>query len=179
MLELGRTTFLSILSPLFAAAVFAAGGLSACFIEPAQPSTFRFQCSKSDECSDGETCADGLCQQPCGASLEACENGTVCINNFCSSICPLDQDVCPVPQECVAPPSPDDAEQESNVGICMVQCDDQDHPCGEGQLCFQGFCVTLCTSTDECGSGEECTEVGPGVSVCASAGAGGGGRGFP
>ena len=153
--------------------LLAAVGLSACFIESAQPTTFRFQCSKTDECLDGEVCSDGLCQQPCGAGQEACPSTTACINGFCSSLCPLDQDVCPAPQECV-PLSPDEDEES---GLCTILCDDQDHPCAEGQLCLVGLCATPCMSTEECGSGEACTEVAPGFSVCVPSGSGGGG--FP
>ncbi len=156
-----------------------AAALGACFIESAKPSTFRFTCSASDECSDGEVCADGLCQQPCGANMEACAGSTICINGFCSSLCPTNEDVCPAPQECVSltPEEADGGDDAGGSGICTVLCDDDEHPCDEGQLCVVGFCATLCMSADDCAAGEECLEVGPGLSVCTPSGGGGGG--FP
>lgn len=149
-------------------------GLGACFIESAQPSTFRFECSATDECNEGEVCSDGLCQQPCGAGEEACEGGTICLNNFCSSICPVDQDVCPAPQECVALSEPSEDDEGGGSGICTIPCDDADHPCNDGQLCLAGFCATTCVSVDECGSGESCSEVAAGLSVCVPGSSGGG-----
>ena len=41
-------------------------GGGACFIEPAPPASFRFECSSDSECEATERCAQGLCQQPCG-----------------------------------------------------------------------------------------------------------------
>lgn len=147
--------------------------LGACFIESAQPSTFRFQCSTSDECNEGEVCSSGLCQLPCGPGEAACENGTVCINGFCSNLCPVGQAVCPAPQECVPVAEPDD-DREVQPGICTILCDDADHPCPDGQLCLAGFCAAQCMSVDDCGSGENCTEVATGISVCIPSGSGGG-----
>lgn len=154
-------------------AVGLATGSGACFIESAQPSTFRFECSATDECGEGQVCADGLCQQPCGAGEEACESGTFCVNGFCSSVCPVDEDVCPSPQECVAL-SASGEEEGSNTGVCTILCDDADHPCGDGQLCVAGFCAQTCASVDDCGSGEACTEVAAGLSVCVPGSSGGG-----
>lgn len=152
-------------------------GMAGCFVEPAQPSTFRFKCSKTDECPEGEVCSDGLCQQPCGAELEACGNATACLNGFCSSICPLDQDVCPTPQECVTLPQSEDEDEPPTSGICTILCDDDEHPCAEGQFCFIGFCLTQCMTNAECASGEACTEMAPGLSICVPSWGGGGG--FP
>jgi hypothetical protein len=154
-----------------------AAGLGACFIESAQPSTFRFECSSTDECSEGEQCSDGLCQQPCGANLEACEGATLCVNGFCSSLCPTDQDVCPDPQQCVGLSDSEEEDTGGGSGICTILCDDADHPCADGQLCLAGFCATTCMTVDDCGSGEDCTEVAPGLSVCVPSSSGGGG--FP
>ena len=170
MSRFGRTLTLLAVSGLAAV-------LSGCFIESAQPSTFRFECDATDECTNGEVCSDGLCQQPCGAGQEACDNGTVCINGFCSSICPVSQDVCPAPQECVSLSGETGEEDQGGSGICTILCDDADHPCGEGQLCLAGFCATQCAGVEECGSGEDCTEVAPGLSVCVPSSSGGGG--FP
>lgn len=168
-----RRTLLLVVASLGAGFV---ANLGACFIESTQPGTFRFECSASDDCYEGEVCSDGLCQQPCGAGQEACENGTICLNGFCSSLCPVNQDVCPSPQECVALSDAEDEEADA-TGICTIACDDADHPCAEGQLCLAGLCATQCVSGDECGSGEACTELGPGLSVCVPSGGGGGG--FP
>lgn len=148
-------------------------GLGGCFIESAQPSTFRYQCDAADECNDGEVCSDGLCQQPCGAGLEACPGATLCLNGFCSSLCPTSEDVCPAPQECVSLSAEAEADEESS-GVCTILCDDADHPCAEGQLCLAGFCATSCTTADDCVSGESCTEVAPGLSVCTPSSSGGG-----
>ena len=167
MSRVGRTIVLLASSGLFA-------GSGACFIESAQPSTFRFECSATDECSEGEVCSDGLCQQPCGAGEEACADGTFCVNSFCSSICPVGQDVCPSPQECVSLSAPEEGEEPSGSGICTILCDDADHPCGEGQLCIAGFCAQTCAGVEDCGSGEECTEVAAGLSVCVPGGSSGG-----
>ncbi len=138
-------------------------GVASCFVESAQPTTFRFQCSSTDECNDGEVCSDGLCQQPCGAGQEACSGTTVCLNGFCSSLCPINEDVCPAPQECVSLSA---SEGASGSGVCTISCDDTDHPCGEGQLCVVGFCVSQCMTADDCASGEQCTEAAPGLMVC-------------
>jgi hypothetical protein len=148
-----------------------AAGLGACFIESAQPTTFRFECSTTDDCSEGQVCDSGLCQQPCGAGLEACDSGSFCVNGFCSSICPVDDDVCPSPQECV-PLSAD--EEEGGSGVCTILCDDTDHPCPDGQACLAGFCATVCTTVEDCGSGEDCTEIAPAFSVCVPSGSSGG-----
>jgi hypothetical protein len=152
-------------------------GLGACFVESAQPGTFRFDCSTTEDCNIGEVCSDGLCQTPCGASEEACPGATVCLNGFCSSLCPTNEDVCPSPQECVSlSPVMDEVEDEAEAGtgVCTVLCDDVDHPCAEGQLCLAGFCATTCESVEDCGSGEECLEVAPGLSVCAPSDSSGG-----
>lgn len=170
MFSSGRTALLLAFSGLVAGL---ATGSGACFIESAQPSTFRFDCSSTDECNEGEVCSDGLCQQPCGAGEEACADGTICLNNFCSSICPIAQDVCPEPQQCVALSEPEEGE-EPGSGICTIPCDDTDHPCADGQLCLAGFCATTCTDVSECGSGEDCTEVTAGLSVCVPGSSGGG-----
>ena len=146
-------------------------GLGACFIESAQPATFRFECSATDDCNDGEVCSDGLCQQACGAGEEACPSSMVCLNGFCSSLCPTNEDVCPAPQECV---SLSGDSSEDTTGVCTILCDDVDHPCGEGQFCVAGFCATACTTVDDCASGEDCTEVGPGLGVCTPSSSSGG-----
>lgn len=150
-------------------------GLGACFVESAQPSTFRFQCSATDECNDGEVCSDGLCQTPCGAGLEACAGATLCLNGYCSSLCPTNEDVCPAPQECVSLSGESEADSdEQSSGVCTILCDDAEHPCAEGQLCLAGFCATTCMSADDCVSAEACTEVAPGLSVCTPSSSGGG-----
>ena len=156
--------------------VFVAAALaSACFVESAKPTTFRYECSATADCNEPEVCSDGLCQQPCGPELEACASGTLCLNGFCSSLCPTDENVCPDPQQCVSLSA--DTEDDSGTGVCTVLCDDTDHPCADGQLCLVGFCATMCMTSDDCNSGEDCTEVGPGLSVCVSSSSGG--SGFP
>jgi hypothetical protein len=145
------------ISFLFAGFAFALG-LGACFIESPQPSTFRFSCEADDECGEGQVCDDGLCQQACGADEDAdCPDAApACINGHCSSVCPVDVDVCPDPQTCIAFEDPSSDEPPIS-GICAVPCDDQDHPCAEGQLCLVGVCLSPCTTDDECGNGESCT----------------------
>jgi hypothetical protein len=150
-------------------------GLGACFIESQQPNAFRYNCESDDQCNSLEVCADGLCQQPCGAGMEACSDTTTCLNGFCSSTCPLDDDVCPDPQQCVPAYESDDPEEEI-PGICTIPCDDTDNPCAEGQLCLPtGFCATLCPTGEECLSGESCIEVAEGLAVCIPSFSGGGG----
>jgi hypothetical protein len=142
----------------------AAAGLGACFIESPQPSTFRFACESADDCGQGDVCADGLCQQACGAADDAdCPDGApLCLNGYCSSVCPIDEEVCPSPQACLVFEDPE-AEEPATSGICAIACDDQDHPCAEGQLCLEGICLTTCMTDDECGNGESCLA---GINVC-------------
>lgn len=159
------------------ASVGAAVGAGACFIESAQPSTFRFECSASDECLSSEVCSDGLCQQPCGEGLESCINGTVCLNGFCSSVCPIGQDLCPSPQECVSLSAPTEGEadeDEPGSGICTVLCDDEERPCADGQACVFGFCLDECMTVADCGSSEECLPISADTMVCVPSGSGGG-----
>ena len=155
-------------APALLAALAAGVLLGACFIESATPSTFRFSCESDSDCEAGERCASGLCQLPCGGEgEEACpEEAPVCLNGYCSSICPSDQEVCPAPQECVALSSEPDSS-----GVCTVLCDEQDNPCPEEDVCFEGLCATVCMSDEDCGSGEICLE---GVFVCVPSDSGGG-----
>jgi hypothetical protein len=131
--------------------------MGACFIESPQPSTFRFACEADDDCGDTQVCADGLCQQACGAAddLECPNDAPLCFNGHCSSVCPVDEEVCPSPQTCITFEDPS-ADEPPTSGICGIPCDDQDHPCGEGSLCFEGACVATCMTDDECGEGESC-----------------------
>lgn len=151
-------------------------GFGACFIEPAQPATFRFECEVSDECEADQACANSLCQTPCGPGLEACTGGSFCVNGFCSNLCPLDQDVCPPPQECVSLGLPGDepGDEPPESGVCTVLCDPIERPCGEGQLCVAGFCADECETVADCGSAEACVSIGPDVGICVPAGSGGG-----
>lgn len=132
--------------------------LGACFIEPAAPATFRFQCSSDSECSDAEVCSNGLCQQPCGGDEDdPCpQDDPVCLNGYCSALCLTDDDVCSDPQDCVSLAAP--GEDPGSTGVCTIPCSDS-APCPDGQACledFGGLCVATCTDTSECGSGEEC-----------------------
>jgi hypothetical protein len=149
-------------------------GLGACFVESAQPATFRFDCSSVEDCNVGEVCSDGLCQTPCGVGEAACPGATLCLNGYCSSLCPTDNDVCPSPQECVSLSPVMDEVEAGGTGVCTILCDDVDHPCGDGQLCLAGFCATTCVSVEDCASGEECLEVAVGLSVCAPSNPSGG-----
>ena len=133
----------------------ALGGV-ACFIEPAPPASFRFECSSDSECEPTERCAQGLCQQPCGGETnQSCGQTGVCLNGYCSSTCSLADPQCSSPQTCTSLTPP--GVEPSDTGICMVPCDDQ-NPCAEGSLCYEdlGLCVAPCMTTDECGEGEEC-----------------------
>lgn len=131
--------------------------LGACFVEPATPSTFRFECSADADCEATEQCASGLCQQHCGgADDQPCgQSAPVCLNNYCASVCPTADDVCPLPQTCMSLSAP--GEDPGDSGVCVVPCD-ADNPCADGQLCFEelGLCVSTCMTVDDCGSGEEC-----------------------
>ena len=127
----------------------------ACFIEPAEPSVFRFECAADSECKDNEVCANGLCQQACGGpDDDPCNfmgDEPVCFNGYCSSVCPIvdgQEDVCPPPQSCFG---------VEDSGICTVLCED-DGDCPAGGVCFgdTGVCVSSCMETTDCGSGEEC-----------------------
>lgn len=150
----------------------AAAAVGACFIESPQPSTFRFACEVDEDCGDPlQTCTDGLCQQACGdADAPDCPEGApVCFNGHCSSVCPVAEDVCPDPQTCITFDEDPDDDELPESGICGVVCDDQDHPCVEGQVCIEGACLSTCTTDEECGQGETC--VAP---VCVPSGGGGG-----
>jgi len=172
MIELGTIGVTGVVRSALLLLGLSGLGLTACFVESAQPSTFRFECSAADECNTNEVCSDGLCQQPCGAGEEACSASTICLNGFCSSICPTNDDVCPSPQECVSLSASED--EPSASGVCTILCDDADHPCDDGQLCLAGFCAVLCATVDECGSGEDCTAVAEGLSVCTPSSSSGG-----
>lgn len=145
-------------------------GLGACFIESAEPSTFRFQCGSSSECEAGEVCASGLCQQPCGADDDdpCSQSAPVCLNGYCASVCPMSDDVCPPPQTCASLAAPGEDPGES--GVCTVPCS-ADNPCADGLFCVEdlGLCVQTCMATAECGSGEECFG-----GFCVPTGSGGG-----
>lgn len=130
-------------------------GMGACFIESAEPSTFRFQCGSSSECEPGEVCASGLCQQACGAldDVSCPQSAPVCLNGYCASVCPTSEDVCPPPQSCMSLTAPGEDPAES--GVCTVPCSDAD-PCADTMVCIEGFCVQTCMDASECGSGEDC-----------------------
>ncbi|PRQ01199.1 hypothetical protein [Enhygromyxa salina] len=134
-------------------------GAGGCFIEAAEPSTFRFQCGSSSECATDQVCASGLCQQPCGGEddLECPQSAPICLNEFCASVCPISEDVCPAPQSCVALTVPGDEPSES--GVCTIPCGDA-NPCADGMLCVEefGLCVQACATTDECGPAEACVQ---------------------
>lgn len=147
-------------------------GASACFIEPAQPSTFRFNCSADADCGEAESCVDGLCQQPCGSmnDQECNSSAPLCLNGYCSSVCPLSgDDVCPSPQMCMSLSA--DPEEPGESGVCTAPCSDAS-PCPDGQVCFEdyGLCVGTCMTVADCGSGEECLG---GFCVPSSSGGGG------
>lgn len=139
--------------------------LAACFIESPKPSTFRFTCESSDECADTEVCADGLCQQACGGETDpACpDSAPVCFNGYCSSVCPTDEDVCPAPQACLTFTDPESEELPAS-GVCAVACD-ADHPCPEGDVCFESICLATCMTDEDCSNGETCL-----ANVCIPAG---------
>ncbi|PRQ03859.1 hypothetical protein ENSA5_12280 [Enhygromyxa salina] len=145
-------------------------GASGCFIESAQPSTFRFQCSSDSECGVGEQCASGLCQQACGGEddAECSQEAPVCLNGYCSSVCPTTEDVCPAPQECMSLAVP--GEDPSDSGVCTIACSEQ-NPCPDGQVCFGdfGLCALVCATNEDCASGEECL-----ANVCVPSDSGGG-----
>jgi hypothetical protein len=130
---------------------------AACFIEPAPPSSFRFECSADVECDAGQTCSNGLCQQACGGeSDEPCgQEAPVCLNGYCSSVCVVADDQCTSPQTCMSLSFP--GEEPAETGVCVVPCSDA-APCPDGQLCYDdvGLCVATCMTTDECAAGEEC-----------------------
>ena len=153
-----------------AAALGAVLSAGACFIEPAAPSTFRFECSSDSECDADERCSSGLCQQPCGGQDDAdCgQEAPICLNGYCASICPVDDDVCPDPQECMSLAV--SGEDPGESGVCAVACSDA-NPCAEGELCYEelGLCVQTCMTAADCGSGEDCV-----VGLCVPTDAGGG-----
>lgn len=132
-------------------------GMGACFIEPAPPAGFRFECNSDVECDPTQRCASGLCQQACGAETdEPCApESPVCLNGYCSSACLLADAQCTSPQTCLSLTLPGDEPAES--GVCVVKCGDA-APCPDGQTCVDelGLCVTTCMTTQECASGEEC-----------------------
>ena len=137
-------------------------GLGACFVEPAEPATFRFECSADADCDSAEECNNGLCQQACGGAddVDCPTSAPLCLNGYCSSVCPLSEefdDVCPPPQTCTSLTLP--GEEPGDSGVCTVACDDETAPCPDGQVCFADFgvCVAVCMSADDCGSGEDCT----------------------
>lgn len=147
--------------------IAAAMGMGACFIEPAAPTAFRFECSSDVECDGTLRCANGLCQQPCGGETDEPCGQEVCLNGYCSSICSLADEQCSDPQTCVSLAFP--GEEPAEIGVCVVPCGD-DAPCPEGQLCYDqiGLCVATCMTTDECAAGEECL-----MGFCVPAGSGG------
>lgn len=133
-------------------------GFGACFIEPALPGNFRFDCVSNGDCQTGEVCADGLCQQPCGGEMdEECDNSNICINGYCSGLCQVSDDRCSRPQVCTLLVPPGEQTDEEIPGVCTVPCDG-DHPCGDGQICSEdlGICLTTCMSGADCGEHEDC-----------------------
>lgn len=165
MVELSRSVVVSVLG-----LGLALGGFVGCFIEAAQPSTFRFQCASDGECEDGQVCAEGLCQQPCGGEDDdPCANeAPICLNGYCASLCPLpaegsdDVDVCPQPQSCVELPESFSGFgfDTGSSGACLVACAD-DSGCVEGEVCDteSGLCFPDLGSTT---GGETDGETGDG-----------------
>lgn len=153
---LQRSFFLGFFG-LGMAAALGSLGMTACFIEPAAPGAFRFECSADVECDADQRCASGLCQQPCGGDedMDCPQEAPVCLNGYCSSVCLVAEPECSSPQTCLSFTFP--GEQPAENGVCAVACSDE-APCPAGQLCYDelGLCVTACTTTDECASGEEC-----------------------
>jgi hypothetical protein len=147
----------TLLQRSFLFGIAAAMGVGACFIEPAPPSGFRFECNSDVECDATQRCASGLCQQPCGAETdEPCApESPVCLNGYCSSACLLADDECTSPQTCLSLTFP--GEEPAESGVCVVKCGD-DAPCPDGQSCYAelGLCVATCMTTDDCSTGEEC-----------------------
>ena len=163
-----------------------------CFIEPAQPSTFRFDCSADSECDADQICAEGLCQQPCGGDEDAdCPgDAPICLNGYCSSLCPLDSEVCPAPQSCVELPAEFSGFgiDTGSSGVCLLACTD-DSGCSNGEvcdadsgLCFPDFGSTggeaggdtegsgdgTCATVDDCEAGQDCV-MGFCATTCAMA----------
>lgn len=152
---------ISTMQPIRPAALFvlltlSVGALTACFIEPAQPSVFRYDCAAHDECATGESCLDGLCQRACTLGAEGdgllgdCpdDSGYVaCINGSCSHTCEAESAACPAPQSCVdlgAVFGGGAASSLDGLGACAVACDAA-HPCsgaaGYPEVCFESVCV--------------------------------------
>jgi hypothetical protein len=166
--SIGRLGSLGSLGSLGMAAAL---GMAACFIEPAPPSSFRFECSADVECDATQRCANGLCQQPCGGDddVDCAQEAPVCLNGYCSSVCTVADELCSSPQTCVSLSFPGEAPAET--GVCVVPCGD-DAPCPASQLCYDalGLCVATCMANEDCASGEECLS---GFCVPSSSGRGG------
>ncbi|MEO1172662.1 MAG: hypothetical protein AAFX94_11530, partial [Myxococcota bacterium] len=107
------------------------------------------QCTTSDECAPGQSCARGICADTnlsCGAT-NPCPTGQSCCGGICSAT-----GCCEVDQDCI--------DGWCDDGVCV----DGGRPqCSTANPCEDGICLTVlgrcveCVDSNDCGTGRVCT----------------------
>lgn len=137
----------------------------ACYSQSPAPPAFRNKCADDSECLEGESCVDSLCEVLCTQATfdEDCRGGNhvACFNGVCATGCPLNRpEVCPPAKECIdlglSAGGGGFFGSATAIGLCGTPCDDADHPCPSGEVCFEGACVQTCVTADECADGFDC-----------------------
>ena len=122
---------------------------NACFIEPGEPPSFRYDCSSDDQCEEGQQCIASLCQIACSTATFADDcpqdgSALLCFNGVCASSCDADAspDPCPGAQSCMDFDLSEFGQE--NLAICGQSCDTPDAPpCPGAEVCLEGVCLDL------------------------------------
>jgi hypothetical protein len=139
-----------------------------------------YECSEEVACAFGETCVDGRCEAPsCNTSSQCpmeyycssdrscepgCEGESDCYPGFS---CNLDEQVCE--KEACEETAVDCGYREfcnTGTGDCYDAGDQycrsctEDNQCGDGNICWAGYCGVDCTYND-CPGGFTCFPVDP------------------
>lgn len=149
-----------------------AGSLAACD----GPTTF--ECDQDTPCGFGSQCVQGQCIEGRCSNSSQCPIEHTCTERECVPGCSLDSDCLPgdrcntetatcEPEGCIDTEVDCHFGQFCNQGTgdCYDAADtyckrcDTDSQCGEGNLCFYGYCAVSCSGGRECPAGYSCEDV--------------------